>query len=393
MANTLTGLIPDLYNAAEIVSRELTGFIPAVRVDTGTAGGVDDVNASVARAGQGQNVTIPLTQAQAPRDVTPGVTAPDSGDQTIDNVQITISKSRAVDVRWNGEESRRYGHTGLMANTFTNQVAQAMRSLVNEMEADLGLEISQNASRAYGTAGTTPFGTPNDLSDFAGVAKILKDNGAPLSDLQLVYDTTAGASLAGKQSVLFKVNEAGTDEFLRNGMAGRVQGMALRESGGVATHTPGAASGYTVTGAEAVGSKLIETSTGTGNFEPGDIVDFADGEQYVVNAQSTDVNITTPGLVLALSGGEAVSSAAAHVANAAFDRQAVILAVRAPALPNNLQGQPSDMATDRIMVTDDVTGLMFEISVYEQYKQILFEVAAAWGQRVIQPEHVALLLG
>ena len=34
MANTLTNLIPDLYASLDVVSRELTGLIPSVTMDT-----------------------------------------------------------------------------------------------------------------------------------------------------------------------------------------------------------------------------------------------------------------------------------------------------------------------------------------------------------------------
>jgi hypothetical protein len=42
------------------------------------------------------------------------------------------------------------------------------------------------------------------------VRQILDDNGSPQTDLHLVMGSAAMANLRGKQSVLFKVNEAGT---------------------------------------------------------------------------------------------------------------------------------------------------------------------------------------
>ncbi len=90
-----------------------------------------------------------------------------------------------------------------------------MRKLVNAMEQSIAVKALAGASTAYGTSGQVPFGTAGDLSDFAGVAQLLDESGAPVGDRQLVLNSAAMANLRGKQSVLFKVNEAGTADMLR----------------------------------------------------------------------------------------------------------------------------------------------------------------------------------
>src|SRR5262249_46084384 len=147
---------------------------------------------------------VPITQPQAAQDVTPGVTPPDTGDQTIGNVPMTITKSKMVPIRWNGEQQKGFKNNGTYGQTLQQQFEQGFRTLANLVEADLFATAYQNASRAYGTAGTTPFGTAADLSDAAELARILDDNGCPLSDRHLVLGSAAVSKLRGKQTILLK---------------------------------------------------------------------------------------------------------------------------------------------------------------------------------------------
>lgn len=381
MANTLTNLIPDLYEALDVVSRELTGFIPAVNRNSG-----------VERAALNENVRVPLTADASTANNTAGVNAPDTGDETVDNVAVTISKSKHVPVRWNGEETKGLMNAGTFSSIQAQRFYQGMRALVNEIESDLWTEAYQSASRAYGTAGTAPFGTAADMSDFAGVLRILEENGAPKNDLQLVLGHAAMANLRGKQSGLFKVNEAGSNDMLRNGMTDRIMGMAIRHSDAVSTHTKGTGSGYLLNDASsAVGDTTIAADTGTGTIVAGDIVTF-DGTtaKYVVNSALSGGSFTIgkPGLVAAETDNDAITVGNNYTANVAFARSAIVLATRAPALPEG-----GDAASDVTMVVDDRTGLAFEVALYKQFLQNVFHVRLAWGYKVIKEAHVGLLIG
>lgn len=383
MPNVLNNLLPDLYAAADTVSRELTGFIPAVTLD-----------ADVARAALNQTVRSPVAPAAVATDVTPGVTPPDDGDQTIDNVPITISKSRRVPIRWNGEQNRGV-NTGPGANNLRQmQLQQAFRTLTNEIEADLA-SLYAKASRAHGTAGSTPFATAGDYTAASFSRKILVDNGSPESDMQLVIDTTAGANMRGKQA---DADRQGGDSLLRQGVLLDTGGMMIRESGQVKTHTAGTgASATTDNAGYAVGATTITlASAGTGTILAGDVITFAgDSNQYIVASGDADVSgggtitLAAPGLRQAIAASNtAITVVATSVRSMAFHRNAIVLATRQPALPDG-----GDLAVDRDIVIDDRSGLAFEVSVYEQYRQMQWEVAIAWGFEMVKPEHAANLLG
>ncbi|MEQ1309739.1 P22 phage major capsid protein family protein [Acinetobacter bereziniae] len=378
MSNNLNGLLPTLYAALDIVSREITGFIPAVTRDTG-----------IERAAVGDDVKIPVTTVAEAQDTKPGVHAPDAGDGTVDNIVAKITKSRNVPIRWNGEETRSLQNAGTFAAIQTDRFAQAMRTLVNEIERDCWLEAYKNASIAYGTAGKTPFSTAADMTDFAGTLGILENNGAPRNDLQLVLGHAAIGNLRGKQAGLFKVNEAGRDDMLRNGMTDRIMNFAIRHSHAVGVHAKGTGDGYLVNGSSSASDKSIAVNTGTGTILGGDIVTFAgDGTQYVSGGLAGSNLILNHGLALVPADKAAVSVGNNYVPNLAFSRSAIALATRTPALPEG-----GDSADDRTQIVDPVTGLAFEIAVYRQYKQVVYEVSLAWGVKAIAPRHIGLLLG
>jgi len=388
MANTLTGLIPTLYESLDVISRELIGAIPAVMRDS-----------TVDRAAKGQVVNSFVAPAVTAADIVPGVTAPNDGDQVIGAVPVQITKSRYVPVRWNGEEQKGLNNNGPGARSIlTNQFTQAFRTLVNEVEVDVVNMLKTGASRASGLPGTAPFNTANDLSDAAAALQILDDNGAPVSDRQLVLGSGAMANLRGKQAVLFRVNESGTDQLLRDGVIGRLEGFDIHNSAGVKPFTKGTGASYVTSAATlTVGQTVIPLITGTGTINPGDVISIAtDPNKYVVTvgiAAPGSITIGSPGIRQAVAVSQAVTVGNTYTPNIALSKSAAVLATRAPAVPLDINGQPMDMAEDRIILTDPYSGISFEVSLYLQYRQIKYEIGLAWGQAAIKQDHIAVLQG
>lgn len=387
MANTLTDLAPDLYAALDVVSRELVGMIPSVTVD-----------ARVNQAAVGQIVRSHVVPAaNALIDNTPAMAFPTAAYQTIGNQEITITKSKSAPFSWQGNEQDLLASGAGYMSVRANQMAQAMRKLVNDMEADL-CALYATTSRAAGTVGTVPFIT--NTAALSAARKVLVDNGAPISDLQLVIDTNAGANL----QTLFNINSA-RDQAAANlsdqGILTTIGSTQVRESAQIYTPTAGTMASATSTSAAfTVGQTVIPLATaGTGVVAAGDVITFAnDTNQYNIasvsfagaNPASGDtITLAEPGLRKAQGAAtRAITVLAASPRNMAFSRSAIVLATRMPERPAE-----GDMALDVMTIQDPRSGIAFEVSIYPGVRMVTYHIGLAWGVKNIKPEHTAQLLG
>ena len=385
-ANTLTNLIPTLYEALDVVSRELVGFIPSVTRDS-----------QLARAAIGQTVYSPVAPAATAGNVEANTVPPDDGQQTIGNISLAITKSRYTPIRWQGEESMQMNSPGGLGvrTLMRDQFAQGMRTLCNEIEADLaGLYLY--GSRAIVPSSSTLFS--KDLADAANARKILMDNGAPTSELKMVIGTDAGAALRSQATILSVIPSA--QDMATQGVLINAAGFQIRESAQIQSPAIGTiTTGSTVdTSAYAVGATTLTlANAGSGSIVAGDVISFADDPNYYVvvtgDTQTSDggtIVIAKPGLRVAIAENAAPAITVRAKANRsmAFARSAIVLATRMPALPEG-----GDMGVDRTTITDPRSGLSFEVSKYLQYRQVRYEIAIAWGVKAVKPEHIAILAG
>ncbi len=380
MANVLTDLAADIYKGADIVGRELTGGSSSVLIN---ANGSD-------RVAKNDVVRSSFTRTATAADITESMTIPEGTDQTVDNKTLTINKTRSVQIPWTGEDMKHVNNGIGFETVYGDQIAQAMRTLANEIEVDIMTEAYQNASRAVGTAGTTPFASDFDL--VAQARQILVDNGTPTDgQITMVLNTLAGTNLRNLAQ-LQKANEAGSDQLLRQGTLLDLQGIMLKESAGVQSHTKGTGTGYLVNSASlAVGDTVIPVDTGSGTIVAGDVITFAgDTNKYVVETALSGGNVTiaAPGLRTAVADNSAVTVGDSYTGNVVFHRNSMELALRAPAMVAG-----GDAADDSMIVQDPFSGLVFEIRSYKGYRKAMFEVSAAWGVKAWKPDFIANVLG
>jgi hypothetical protein len=376
MPNVFTALQPTLFSAAQEVSNEPFGIISAIAAD------FDDKGVAI-----GDNVVVPIAPTAAVATFTPAMTPTAGTDKTASSVSVTITANKQTSWNMTGEQIKSLENANSDKEWVRQLVAQGMRSLRNAAEVDALTAIRTGASRATGTAATQPFTTAMD--GIVDVRKILHDNGAPLADLQLVFDTTGGAALR-KLGIIQQAYQAGSDAERRSGELMRQYGFQLRESAAIGVVTKGTGASYTSdTTGYAIGTTSIPLITGTGTVLAGDVVTFTgDTNKYVVNT-----GVAAPGTIVAGRPGLKKALAASAVAMTvggdftpylAFERSAVVGVMRPPVYPDN----PTVSKT----LISDSKGMTYLLVQIAGYGMLTWELHLAWGFKVVQSEHVALLL-
>jgi hypothetical protein len=388
MANVLTDLAADIYRAADIVGRELVGVIPSVTINAGSEGAAfgDTVRAAV------------TAQPTLNETYTPAMTIPEGDDQTVANKVMTIDKVANVQIPYTGEDIKHLNNGVGYETVYGDQIAQAFRTITNKIEAHVGLTLSLGASRAIGTAGTTPFGS--NFNEVAEVRQILIDNGMPLDgQATIAMNSSAGVKLRNL-SQLQSANSAGNEELLRRGTLLDLQGLMLKESAGISQHVKGSATGGRTNDAAgvAVGTTVIPVeniTAGATGYKAGDVITFASDatNKYVVevglaSGATGNITIAAPGVRIALLDNDNITVLNDYAGNVAFHRAACELVIRPPAMP--LGG---DAAIDRLTVQDPFSGVVYEIAVYNGYGKKMFDITTFYAAKVWKPDFVASLLG
>ena len=380
MANVLTDLAADIYKAADVVGRELVGFIPSSTIN----------GDATTRAAKGDTIRAAFTRTPTVNtSFAPSMTIPEGTDQTVDNKTMTLDNFASVQIPWTGEDIKHVNNGPGFETIYGDQIKQAMRVIANKIEQDLALAASQGASRAIGTAGTTPFAANFDL--VAQARQILVDNGCPTDNqITMVLNTAAGTKLRNLAQ-LQKANEAGGVDLLRQGTLLDLQGLMIKESAGIVSHTKGTGASYLLNGAVAAGGTSLTVDGGSGTILAGDIITIAsDANNYVVNSAlaSNVLSIGAPGLRSAGADNAALTVGNNYTPNVAFHKSAIELGIRPPALPAG-----GDSAVDIMTVQDPYSGLVFEIAVYKGYMKTMLEVRCLYGVKIWKPNNVAIVMG
>lgn len=385
-ANNFSTLVTSVQANLDTVLREQIGFIPAVWM-----------NAEASQAAVGQTIQYPIVPEMTAEDATADCCDFPCADGDAWGVgSMVIDHNRRVNFCWTGEEDKAINNSyNYNAENMRNQIIQqAIRTLVNEIEVSIA-QTAFNAAQVYTPVnGGVLFNQQSDnLKDFTLIRKALIDANTPDNDLQMVLNTLSGANIRNLYN-LTRANEANDDGMLRRGRILEVMNFDIHESkfastGTAGGNTAGTGTGYLVNGAATAGARTVTLDTGTGTILAGNRVTFAGntGTYTVVSYAGNVLTLAQP-LTGNVADNAAMTIGASYGAQLAFNRRAIVLAARAPAIQGG-----RDRATNRAYITDPYSGMTFMLSEYPGYRANSWELSIVWGVKMVKPEMAVLIPG
>lgn len=380
--DSLDPIIPTVQAAFKKVSKGIVGFV----------GGVD-VNASLAeRVRVGQDIVWGNPIVGEPSDAVPACTGPCDGTLGATAHLIKIERQRHVPIPITGDQFK--AMQGNVYPFLQEAFESAITKLVTEMDQYLAGKLLTQASRAWSSKNGVPFSVADNMTDFAGLKKVFRENkiNPDLNNLRLIVNPTAMYNIEGKMSNLWHANEFGSDELSRFGKITTIQGFALGSTPDLQEAETGSPVGYFTNGAHAAGVTEIAIDTGTGTIKPGDSIVFGVYEDYYIAQNELTgtgmLKIAEPGLVRDFPDNTDISVLDYPTYGVSYVKEAVKFLARPPAVPEG-----GDAAVDTMGFRDPVSGLVIEVALYKQYLRQAYDVRIAYGAGVVDPAAVVLLLG
>jgi hypothetical protein len=394
MANTLDAVFPRLLAQGLLALRGATVLPRIVNGDY-----------SNMAAERGKNIDVPVPAAVTAQAVAPANTPPVTADIQPSYVQVPLTQWYEAPFYMTDQDIM-----NVMNGTLPMQVSEAVKSLAQQVNADI-FGTYKDFYGFVGTPGTTPFSTAaaysaQDTKPATDVRKILNKQLAPMNDRRFVLNPDAEAAALNLRAFQDQ-SWRGQGPALAEGQLARTLGFDWFMDQQVPTHAAGTQTGtVTVNGANGVGvgstdgglTGTLSVATAAASSTAwvwGDIITLAgDTQTYVVlapgltlGASATGSANIAPALKVAQAGGAAITLAAPHVVNLAFQRGAIAFASRP--LADNTDG-----LGNRIMSqVDPISGLALRLEISREHKRTRWSFDVLYGMKVIRRQLGCRLAG